>query len=304
MIVLRNPLSLLCCFLLALLSVGCQRPLTPAVYTTADNVAILRSEFQKGGKSADTAAVATAEPTGWATIKGSVVLQGSAPPRASLNVDKETDICMPGGKKVLSEALVTGPKNELYGALIYLNQKIPSDEKWEHPSYAETKTATIDFDQKACIFLTHTFAIRSTQLVKIINSDPIGHNTNIAGKGRLEPFNQTIAAKDSVIYSPKGESPEPTSVSCSIHPWMSANMIARDNPYFAVTGQDGTFEIANIPAGVPLEFRVWHEGLGGFVNGTVTLNGKEVKVSKGKLAKLTANDKDVIEWKFEIPAPK
>jgi hypothetical protein len=43
---------------------------------------------------------------------------------------------------------------------------------------------------------------------------------------------------------------------------MSAHMITRNSPYFAVTKEDGTFEIANVPAGVDLEFRVWHETAG------------------------------------------
>ena len=282
---------------------GCSRPLTPAAYASPDNVATLRTAFQAGAKEATTEAVAAAEPTGWATLKGSFKLSGTAPARAALNVDKDTGVCMAGGKRILSDSLITGPKNELQGALIFLNQKMP-DAKWEHPSYEALKTATIDFDQKACIFLTHTVAVRSTQVIRIINSDPIGHNTKIDGSGKMSSFNQTISANDSVMYKPGGESPEPASVACSIHPWMSANLISRDNPYFAVTAADGTFAIENIPAGVPLEFRVWHEGLGGFVSGTVTLNGSPAKLTKGKLAKLTAKDKEVVDWNFEFSPPK
>ena len=61
-------------------------------------------------------------------------------------------------------------------------------------------------------------------------------------------------------------------------------MIVRDSPYFAVTKADGSFEIKNIPAGVPLEFRVWQEKAGYFQD--VNLNGKAEKWSKGRL-KLT-----------------
>jgi hypothetical protein len=65
---------------------------------------------------------------------------------------------------------------------------------------------------------------------------------------------------------------------------MSARMIVRDNPYFAVTKPDGSFEIANVPAGVPLEFRVWQEK-GKFLQ-DVKVDGKAEKWSKGRL-KLT-----------------
>ena len=43
---------------------------------------------------------------------------------------------------------------------------------------------------------------------------------------------------------------------------MKAYMISRNNPYFAVSKKDGTFEIKNIPTGVPLTFRVWQEKAG------------------------------------------
>jgi hypothetical protein len=63
---------------------------------------------------------------------------------------------------------------------------------------------------------------------------------------------------------------------------MQAWFINRDNGYFAVTNPDGTFEIANLPAGVPIELRVWQEKLGAVSN--VTVNGEPTTWSKGKLA--------------------
>ena len=54
---------------------------------------------------------------------------------------------------------------------------------------------------------------------------------------------------------------------------MSARMIVRDNPYFAVSKPDGSFTIPNIPAGVPLEFRAWQEKAGFLTKGNV--NGKD-----------------------------
>ena len=38
-------------------------------------------------------------------------------------------------------------------------------------------------------------------------------------------------------------------VKCDVHPWMSAWVGVFDNPFFAVTQDDGKFEIKNIPAG-------------------------------------------------------
>jgi hypothetical protein len=54
---------------------------------------------------------------------------------------------------------------------------------------------------------------------------------------------------------------EPIPVSCVDRPWMKAYVLVRNNPYFAVTAADGTFEIKNLPAG-KRKFRVWHERTG------------------------------------------
>ena len=69
-------------------------------------------------------------------------------------------------------------------------------------------------------------------------------------------------------------------------------MLVRDTPYFAVTKPDGSFEIANVPAGVPLEFRVWQER-SKFLQ-DVTVNGKKEKWSKGRLKATVQPDQPLV----------
>jgi len=268
----------------ALVLVGCERSLAPAVQVSNADVAILRKALgSEDEAAAGGSAVAAAEPTGFGTLRGRFTLVGDAPERSALDVNKEQQVCAPGGMKVLSESLVVDPSSGgIKDVFIYLNQKIPLDDaKWVHESYASTATEPVVFDQKQCIFLTHGLAMRTGQPLKILNSDPIGHNTNIQGGGGAQPFNQTVSAGGEIKYEPKGEAASPFDVTCSIHPWMSAKMLVRNSPYFAVTKADGSFEIANVPAGVPLEFRVWQEK-SGFVQ-NVSVDGQAVVWSKGKL---------------------
>jgi hypothetical protein len=98
----------------------------------------------------------------------------------------------------------------------------------------------------------------------------------------------TQTVNESTIYTPKGESSIPNPVACTIHPWMSARLLTRPNPYFAVTAPDGSFEIKNVPAGVELEFAVWQEGAG-FI-GKASVNGKEEKWAKGRFKRTIAKD--------------
>jgi hypothetical protein len=189
--------------------------------------------------------------------------------------------------------------------LIFLANAPKGNANWIHSSYQATQDGTLagrdGFDQKECIFLSHVFAMRSTQKLEILNSDPIGHNTNIAPTKGAQPFNQTIPAGATTLYAPGGESSAPFPVSCSIHPWMSAWMITRDNPCFAVSKPDGSFEIPYAPAGVELEFRIWQEAAK-FVDGTVMVNGQATKLSKGKFTLTLEPDKPT-SLEFVIDSP-
>jgi hypothetical protein len=267
-------------FVAAAAVAGCSRPLPPPAQVEVTNVTALRKDLGGGVSEATAAAAPAAEPTGWATIRGTFKLVGTPPEPALLNVDKDQTVCAPGGKRVVSEKLVVDSATQgIRDVVIYLTSKFKSgDPKWEHPDLLAQREGIVEFDQKNCIFLSHMFAMRSTQKLKILNSDPVGHNTNFPG------FNQLIAANGYAMYQPSGELPEPASVACNIHPWMSALMLFRNSPYYAVTKADGSFEIPNVPAGVPLEFRVWHESAKFLQD--VNRAGKAEKWPKGRL-KLT-----------------
>lgn len=276
--------------LLAVLTAGCQRSSGTAVWIDQGAVADLRKTLGEGA-AGKTEAAAAAEPTGFATIRGSFKLEGTPPARKTLSVNKDQDICMPGGKAALSEELVVDANGGIKDVVIYCITKMPKDDpKWEHPDYAAAKAQPVVFDQKECVFLTHVLVARSTQTILVKNSDSKGHNANIVAKGKALSGNSLIATGGSFNYLPGGESPEPFDVSCNIHPWMSAKMLTRDNPCFAVTKADGTFEIKNVPAGVPLEFKIWQES-SKFIQ-TAKLNGTAAKWPKGKLS---LKDKDILK---------
>src|SRR5262245_36344938 len=88
-------------------SLGCARSQAPAERVNVTNVSALRTAL--GGGAAETTATAAApvaEPTGWASLKGSFKLNGQGPQPTRLTVSKDENVCAPGGKAVYSEALV------------------------------------------------------------------------------------------------------------------------------------------------------------------------------------------------------
>jgi hypothetical protein len=50
-------------------------------------------------------------------------------------------------------------------------------------------------------------------------------------------------------------------VKCNIHPWMRAYIGVVSHPFFAVTGDDGTFKIKGLPPG-KYTVEAWHERYG------------------------------------------
>jgi hypothetical protein len=63
------------------------------------------------------------------------------------------------------------------------------------------------------------------------------------------------------------------SMQCGMHPFMQGHGLAVENPYYAITGLEGTFTIKDIPAGTH-RVKAWHPTLGEKVQDvTVAANG-------------------------------
>jgi hypothetical protein len=58
-----------------------------------------------------------------------------------------------------------------------------------------------------------------------------------------------------------GAAGNPLTLRCDVHPWMTAYLWVLENPFFAVTAEDGSFAINNLSAG-DYTLEAWHERLG------------------------------------------
>ena len=76
----------------------------------------------------------------------------------------------------------------------------------------------------------------------------------------LHQLTPSIAAGQTTTIHPLGAERTPGQVICDIHPWMTAWWMVLDNPYFAVTDENGNFEIKNVPAGTQ-KVVVWQEAV-------------------------------------------
>ena len=198
-------------------------------------------------------AAAAATGTGWATLKRPVRVRRHAARRCRRTTSPRTRTSAPiNGKAPLQETLVvdTGSKG-IKNVVVFLR-----DASRVHDS-AKPKADTVVFDQKECVFLTHVLRRDRRPIAR--HQEQRQRRPQHEHRRARTGFNQTIPAGATIPYKVQKEEAMPHQVTCSIHPWMTAYMLPRKNGYFAVTDADGTFEIANVPAGEPLEFQVWHE---------------------------------------------
>jgi hypothetical protein len=136
-------------------------------------------------------------------------------------------------------------------------------------------------DQVNCTFTPHVIGVTAGQEVVIKSSDPTFHNVHIAGpSGDL--MNIAVPAPN-VENRKTFDTPEVLHVKCDVHPWMSAYVGVFENPFFAVTGEDGSFEIKGVPAGT-YKLAVVHEQYGKQEQEITVADDKpaEVKVTYGK----------------------
>jgi len=139
------------------------------------------------------------------------------------------------------------PKNDLSDFVISV-----ANVKGHFPLPA--KPAVID--QKNLKFVPHLLVIQAGRTVEFRNSDPVFHNVYSISRTKL--FNLGLYPQG-VVRRMEFDKPGVVHLLCDVHPGMSGYIVIVQNTYFAVTGNGGTFEIADVPPG-QRHLHFWHEG--------------------------------------------
>ena len=66
---------------------------------------------------------------------------------------------------------------------------------------------------------------------------------------------------------------------CGFHTYMQSWGVRVDNPYYAITDENGNFTLPDIPEGV-YSLVAWHAGMGGFLNMKVVVLANETLKTK------------------------
>lgn len=199
-------------------------------------------------------AVATDRPAN--AVRGRFVFEGTPPERKRLTVDKDVDCC--GKFDIRDESLMVSPQGGVANVYVYVRSRdVPVAVET-----AEKAAGQVVLDNRDCIFKPHCLALWSLrQELHIVNSDPIAQNVAFSPLGDL-PANIVLAPapgeNTEASWRFRRGQTQPFVVLCNYHPWEKAYLLVRDNPYFALSGEDGGFEIIGLPPG-EWEFQLWHE---------------------------------------------
>jgi plastocyanin len=188
-----------------------------------------------------------------ATITGKVILDGPKPVMKPLDMSANP-VCMRAhaSSPQLSEEVVVNPNGTLKYAFVWIKDGAGvTDKRWQVPA------AAVSIDQAGCMYQPHMIGVMAGQKIDIKNSDPTNHNIHPMPVTNQEwNESQPPGGQDIIQSFPRQEVMIP--LHCNIHPWMKAYVGVVAHPFFAVTGDDGTYTIKGVPAGT-YTLEVWQE---------------------------------------------
>ncbi|MHB8419776.1 MAG: hypothetical protein ACYDCL_17000 [Myxococcales bacterium] len=182
------------------------------------------------------------------TIAGRVTLAGAAPAPAVQMRNRDLQACSASGP---DETLQVGAGNGIKDVIVSLTDV-------RRGKALRPMEATLD--QRRCAFVPHVQAVPVGTTLTVASNDPVLHNVRGSMDGRLV-FNYALRPGDGKTPRKKLNAPGIVRLSCAQHGWMDGAIGVMENPYFAVTGEDGAFELTGVPAGA-YTLRAWHETLG------------------------------------------
>ena len=188
------------------------------------------------------------------SIAGTVTFAGAAPAKKSISMDADAVCARTNTDPAAEDIVVNGDK--LANVFVYIKEGRVGDKSVAGYSFAPPAEPAV-LDQKGCQYVPHVMGVQVNQTVNVTNSDETAHNVNVDAK-QNEKFNQGQPPKGAPIIKQFKRAETVIPVKCNQHPWMRAYVGVLQHPFFAVSNNEGKFEIKNVPAGT-YTLIAWHE---------------------------------------------
>src|SRR5277367_4948869 len=188
--------------------------------------------------------------TNGGNITGTVKWSGPEPHLIHFPITKDPQICDPNSQKTRDlERLVIGPQGGVANTVVYL-RNISQGKPFDLPQERRS------LDQRHCRYEPHILLVPQNAALQMKSSDATLHTIHMDGAASYNlpfPFPNQIISRDM-------SSPGLVNLKCNGgHVWMNAEMFVAPHPYYAVTDENGAFQLTDVPPG-EYEVVAWHEG--------------------------------------------
>jgi plastocyanin len=215
-------------------------------------------EAGTGNTSTETAGTPYVSKGNEGSIKGLASLTGAAPAPKPIDMNADPACASKNPNAVAEDVVVKDGKIEY--VFVYIKDGQTSDGKKVSGLSFPVPSTPVTLNQDGCHYKPHVLGIQANQKFDVVNSDPTAHNVNVQPKGNTA-WNQSQPPNAPPIEKTFTRAETLIPIKCNQHPWMKAWVGVLKHPFYAVTKEDGSFEIAGVPPG-KYTVVAWHEKYG------------------------------------------
>jgi plastocyanin len=191
-------------------------------------------------------------PPGSGAISGRIHLTGQAPGNPVIRMGADP-LCsrLNRGNRVVQEAVAAAADGSLANVFVTLDGSFPE---------SAVPSTPVTLDQAGCVYAPRVVGVRVGQTLAVRNSDPLMHNVH-GVSATDNGFNVSQPTAGMLQEFPMVGEETMLRLRCDVHNWMTGYVGVVSHPYFAVTGEDGAFDMVGVPPGT-YTVRTWHERFG------------------------------------------
>ena len=204
-------------------------------------VAACGSSTQSGNQSEISLPAAHVDEATAGTISGRVLFTGAAPAMPEIDFSSNQQCERQHHKPWKAETVVVNANRTLRNVFVWIKDGLPRA-RWTPPA------ESAKLDQNGCVYEPHVLGLMTGQPLEILNNDPVNHNVHAESQVNAA-WNESQPPRAEHKFK-RFESEEVLfPVTCSVHPWMRSYIGVSSHPFFAVTGDDGSFTLKGVPPG-------------------------------------------------------
>jgi plastocyanin len=224
------------------------------------------------------------------SISGAISVSGPIPNLPKRPVNKDPKVC--GTTARDSHQLLVASAGGLRNAVVIV-------EGVKRGKAVPASFTNPEIDQKNCEYSPHVMVMPVSAEISVRNSDPVLHNIHFYQQDEsLFNIAQPMANQ---VNKQKLEKAGMVYAECDVHGWMQGHVAVVDSPYYAITDEQGRFNITDLPPGT-YKVKIWHEYLGEKTQ-DVVVNAKADTAMNADLKDLLAAKKPAATQPITSTAP-